>query len=143
MKAISLWQPWASAIIAGVKSYETRGWKTAHRGPILIHAAKHWSPALAAFLNEAQDRGALPDGDYPRGALLGAVKIESCEAVEVVRLRIGPIERLLGDYRDGRQAWQLSAPVQLARPIYYCGAQRIFNVPDEILPEDFRDAIEH
>ena len=26
MKAISLWQPWASLIAAGVKPYETRHW---------------------------------------------------------------------------------------------------------------------
>lgn len=40
MKAISLWQPWASLIAAGVKSIETRGWPTNYRGQIAIHAAK-------------------------------------------------------------------------------------------------------
>jgi hypothetical protein len=40
MKAISLWQPWASAIALGAKTIETRSWATSYRGPLLIHAAK-------------------------------------------------------------------------------------------------------
>ena len=40
MKAITIWQPWASLIAIGVKQYETRSWKTDYRGPIAIHAAK-------------------------------------------------------------------------------------------------------
>lgn len=40
MKAISLWQPWASAIAVGAKRVETRSWATNYRGPLAIHAAK-------------------------------------------------------------------------------------------------------
>lgn len=40
MKAISLWQPWASLIAHGVKTIETRSWSTPYRGPLAIHAAK-------------------------------------------------------------------------------------------------------
>lgn len=40
MKAITLWQPWASLIACGVKKYETRSRATNYRGPIAIHAAK-------------------------------------------------------------------------------------------------------
>lgn len=40
MKAISLWQPWASAIALGAKRIETRHWSTRYRGPLAIHAAK-------------------------------------------------------------------------------------------------------
>jgi len=39
MKAITLWQPWASLIAHGAKKYETRSWATKYRGPIAIHAA--------------------------------------------------------------------------------------------------------
>jgi len=39
MKAITLWQPWASLIACGAKKYETRSWSTSYRGPIAIHAA--------------------------------------------------------------------------------------------------------
>jgi hypothetical protein len=40
MKAITIWQPWASLLACGAKKYETRSWKTDYRGPIAIHVAK-------------------------------------------------------------------------------------------------------
>lgn len=40
MKALTLWQPWASLVALGVKSIETRSWSTSYRGPLAIHAAK-------------------------------------------------------------------------------------------------------
>lgn len=39
-RAISLWQPWASLIMTGAKTFETRSWSTEYRGPLVIHAAK-------------------------------------------------------------------------------------------------------
>lgn len=39
MKALTIWQPWASLLVSGQKKYETRSWATAYRGPIAIHAA--------------------------------------------------------------------------------------------------------
>ena len=38
MKALTLWQPWAS-LVGPAKTIETRGWYTNYRGPIAIHAA--------------------------------------------------------------------------------------------------------
>ena len=40
MKAISLWQPWASLVAIGAKRVETRSWATNYRGPLAIHAAR-------------------------------------------------------------------------------------------------------
>jgi hypothetical protein len=42
IKCISLWQPWASLVAVGAKRIETRGWATAYRGRLGIHAAKRW-----------------------------------------------------------------------------------------------------
>lgn len=39
MKAITMWQPWASLLACGAKQYETRPWATNYRGEIAIHAA--------------------------------------------------------------------------------------------------------
>lgn len=44
MKAITIWQPWASLLACGAKEYETRSWATAYRGPIAIHAAAKKPP---------------------------------------------------------------------------------------------------
>lgn len=38
--AISVKQPWAALLVAGVKSVEVRTWPTRKRGPVLIHAAQ-------------------------------------------------------------------------------------------------------
>lgn len=40
IKALSLWQPWASLIAIGAKKIETRGWSTKYRGPLVICSAK-------------------------------------------------------------------------------------------------------
>lgn len=47
MLCLSLWQPWASLLVGGVKRVETRGWPIKHRGPLLIHAAKRWDGSTA------------------------------------------------------------------------------------------------
>ena len=40
MKVITIKQPFASLIAAGIKEYEFRTWKTKYRGEIFIHAGK-------------------------------------------------------------------------------------------------------
>lgn len=39
MKALSIRQPWAGLIAAGLKDIENRPWRTSHRGATLIHAS--------------------------------------------------------------------------------------------------------
>ena len=41
MKTLTIRQPWASLIAAGVKTIETRSWSTRYRGPLAIHAGAH------------------------------------------------------------------------------------------------------
>ena len=42
MKALSIRQPWASAIADGIKQVEIRTWSTEHRGDLLIHASSKY-----------------------------------------------------------------------------------------------------
>lgn len=51
MKAITIWQPWASLLACGAKRYETRSWATKYRGPIAIHAAMK-DPCKLSLLGE-------------------------------------------------------------------------------------------
>jgi len=39
MKALSVQQPWAQLLCAGIKDVENRTWNTQHRGRVLIHAS--------------------------------------------------------------------------------------------------------
>lgn len=55
MKAISLWQPWASLIACGAKPYETRSWAPPRDligQTIAIHAAKKIDKGAAEFAEE-------------------------------------------------------------------------------------------
>lgn len=55
MKAISLWQPWASLIACGAKPYETRSWAPPRDligQPIAIHAAKKVEKGAGAFADD-------------------------------------------------------------------------------------------
>lgn len=56
MKALTLWQPWASLIVAGAKPFEFRGWKAPRSAigqRIVIHAAAR--PMRAAEICEIVD----------------------------------------------------------------------------------------
>jgi hypothetical protein len=44
MKALTIRQPWAWAVVHGGKNVESRRRRTAYRGPLLIHAAKNADP---------------------------------------------------------------------------------------------------
>ena len=59
MKAITIKQPWASLIAAGLKDIENRTWKTNFRGRVLIHAAKvsvkdGWNANKESFQTQVQ-----------------------------------------------------------------------------------------
>jgi len=38
MKALTIFQPYAALIVAGIKDIENRSWSTSYRGSLLIHA---------------------------------------------------------------------------------------------------------
>ena len=77
MKAISVKQPWAWAIVAGYKDVENRSRRTNFRGPLLIHAGLTLDPLGFQFL---WDRGlykSLP-AELPQGGLVGTVEVVDC-----------------------------------------------------------------
>lgn len=132
MKALSLTQPWASAIILGVKKIETRSWSTSYRGTIAIHAAKTFPKWARDFaLAEVAVRH-LPAYKFPTGALIGLATLEDILATDTVVKAISDIERLYGDYSYGRFGWLLSNVKVLPEPIPCKGALGLWDVPEEI-----------
>ena len=106
MKALSLIQPYASAIMIGLKRIETRSWSTKYRGRIAIHASKgmpKWAKDFAAI---ERAHGRLPTR-LPLGAIIGFAEIVDMEHTEQSSLHIGPIEKMYGDYSLGRWSWIL------------------------------------
>jgi activating signal cointegrator 1 len=133
MKALSVLQPWAQLLVLGVKKYETRSWKTRHRGPVLIHASQRF-PDSARRLCETfhvalAQGGILFPADLPLGSLVGTVYLEDClPADQVLYEQPSEIELALGDFRPGHWAWKMSNAKRLATPIPYQGALGIFKV---------------
>jgi hypothetical protein len=161
MKAISLWQPWASAMAIRSKMNETRHWPTNHRGLTAIHAAKrlikdeliwlkshwHWCAALSPLGVRMGDKKPLWDV-LPFGAIVAVGNLIDCVPVEQIKL--GDIEKLhrpdgekgdilawterqMGNYEPGRYAWIFSSINDLKEPIPFVGRQGFFHVPDELL----------
>jgi hypothetical protein len=107
MKALSLTQPCASAIILGHKRIETRSWKTNYRGRIAIHASKGFPKYARAFDATERALGRIPN-ILPFGAIIGFATIEDIKPAGEIEIEISAIERLYGDYSPGRWAWILS-----------------------------------
>lgn len=156
MKALTVRQPWASLIIAGIKRHETRTWATHHRGPLVIHAGQAWNstspfphrhPMITVpndWIEEltGQSSGALAhresDLAVPRGVILGTVAL--VDVFETTDYQPTSIERQLGDYGPGHYAWVLTTPRPLSEPIPATGRQGIWDWTPEAHP--LFDAVE-
>ncbi|MFT9078078.1 hypothetical protein [Ethanoligenens sp.] len=110
MKAITIWQPWASLLACGAKKYETRGRVTRYRGPIAIHAAVKKLPKQADMPLETFDAittalaehygywrsgwhlkrtkmnldGSDNGFDIPRGAIVAVGELIACRPIVAV-----------------------------------------------------------
>lgn len=134
MKAISLWQPWASAIAMGHKRIETRGWPTRHRGPIAIHAAKRWTAEekdLARMFETRYGMNGL--ADPPRGCIVAVATLVSVRPSEHLIEEISETEEMLGNYGPGRYGWMLEDVRKLDDPVPWRGMQGLFEVPDSVI----------
>lgn len=138
MKAISLWQPWASAIPLQLKRIETRGWSTNVRGRIAIHAAKRWTKEEKQFHAARRRAGdALPEV-LPLGALVGTALLVRVATTESLVHTVSALEQMYGNYEAGRFGWILKDIVALPEPIPFNGRQGFFSVPDDLFPEEAR-----
>lgn len=127
MRAISLHQPWASAIVAGIKKIETRSWHTDYRGPLAIHAAlKLVLPNDMKFLSVLEEHGLLGKS-LPRGAILGWTELQDCRLMTAENInQVDPVERLLGQYEPGRYMWMLGDFHALEKPVPFRGKLGLF-----------------
>jgi hypothetical protein len=144
MKALSLHQPWASAIALGLKRIETRSWHVSHRGEIAIHAALRASSEQRRFFDEMmrhrefkhafEAAGFFSFEMLPKGAIVALAELKEvvpttvvlgCDAASAMDLR-------LGDYGPGRFAWRL-ANARRVPPFWVKGNRGLFNFDDKWL----------
>ncbi len=138
-KAISIWQPWASLIVSGAKTIETRTWPP--RGlrvgePVLIHAAKHWTederemlddPVFRIRLTQAAFRGLWDFDAPPLGCLVAVATFNGAQRSEDLVASISMHERWFGAYAPGNWGWRF-VDVRPIKPIPWRGAQGLFPV---------------
>lgn len=111
MKALSLTQPYASLVMIGAKTIETRSWQTHHRGHVAIHASKtfpRWAYDLSLtppfstvlrdqpwFKQPVTGRPPRPERhpDMPRSVVLGIVDVVDCVPTTHIHRSASSIER--------------------------------------------------
>ena len=119
MKALSVYEPWASLVVDGIKPVENRNWRYSpkYRGPLLIHAAKHFDYEGWQWIQKAMNM-ILPDpGSYKRGGIIGRV-----DFTRVVLTHDSP-------WFFGPLGFVFENPVSLPFTPYR-GRQGLFEVPD-------------
>lgn len=131
MKAITLLQPWATLVVRGEKTIETRNWNTHHRGAILIHASKGYAGEIVASAHSFKKR--IKDfHTLPFGAIIGKAIL-----TEVIRLPVHNLsdelmnqftleDKAFGDYSHGRYAWMLEDAIEFTKPIKSKGSLHIW-----------------
>lgn len=135
MKVITVYQPFALAIVAGIKRFETRTCRTSIRGRIGIHAGiKDFDAVMKGYTEEYKVKIAVIQHESPfidhvlfRGGIIGTVEIVDCVPVEKISAALTDKERLLGDYTQGRFAWVLESPVIFSEPVRVQGKQGWWN----------------
>ncbi len=139
MKAITVRQPWAWAIMRAGKDVENRSRNIAgsYRGPLVIHASKKPIGSMDPgrdFIRRVS--GYLPLIEHPSslGVALGVVDLVDAHAATAIGCNgcVSPWGM------PGHQHLVLTDPRPFPEPIPYRGALGLWNFPDELLPEDTR-----
>ena len=80
--ALSLKQPWAALLAAGLKTVEVRNWPTARRGRVLIHAARVSDLRPEAWRHVPE---ALRELAQQTGGVLGEAELRDCVTYRTVQ----------------------------------------------------------
>lgn len=141
MKAISLWQPWASLMAAGYKRIETRSWapyKLRANQLVAIHAAKRWTAEerdicedepFKRCLTLAQERGLWDFQHPPLGCVIAIARFQCALPTMGGNFdydNMSDEEYAFGNYGAGRYGWVFSEVRPIA-PVAARGMQGIFD----------------
>lgn len=144
--AITLRQPWASAVAFFGKDVENRtNWRFKHRGPLIIHAGKATADSddLRRFLELAREDGATdqdlegispdsyPENLFPHGCLLAVVNLADV---------FGPEDKIPEDHpvtespwaSEDATHWLYIDEARVVKPVPFTGALGLFKVPYEV-----------
>lgn len=135
MKALSICEPFASAILDGHKLVENRTVRFSYRGLMLVHTTKRkeaWmdlaygNPEIAKFLRKPED--------LIHGCLRGVVELYSCEGPLVAK-QVLPAQ---SHWITGPVCLLLRNPKPFPDPIPFLGHQFLFDVPNVVVAEQMQ-----
>lgn len=150
MKCISLHNPYATGMALGLKTIETRGWYTKHRGDLLIQAAqkkdnevtRNWLTCMTHLpsLDVFRSHGIISRENMDYGAILCRVNlvnvIPTCEfyrdterkMINLLGKEQWDIEKHWGNFGPGRFLWMTEEMFRLPDPVFVRGYQQLFEV---------------
>ena len=133
MKSLSLLQPWASLVVMGHKTVETRSWSTPYRGQLLIHASLGKSGS--EFCLQQPFKKFIPNFNaLPFGAIIGEVTLTKILPVDQFfkshadMNKLTLEEKAFGDYSAGRFGWLLENAFAYEHPIFCRGHLKLWEV---------------
>jgi len=154
IKALTLYQPWATMVAIGAKMIETRSWPTDYKGTLAIHAGKnrrYLSRIGDQFMAQQLLAQLLPEQKakfpatwlqpYPLGAIVAICELVHCRQVDrydwmgqqrgwLAGQKFWPAtnqEKMLGDYTPGRYMWFLDNIRIFEQPITCKGYQGLWD----------------
>jgi hypothetical protein len=150
VRAITLWQPWGSAIFCCGKPIENRDWPPPRwiiGEPLAIHAGKFYDVDGAAF-GWPPDAPPIPRrGSVPHGSVIGVVRVTGATyhpRKPAEQLALGPSREVLALSPEQRRwlvgdyGWHLVDVRPFAVPVKCRGGQKIWILPGDVEAEVVR-----
>jgi hypothetical protein len=116
VKTLSVRQPWAWLIVAGVKTIENRNWHTNYRGPLQIHASQTLDADEIDKI-EAKFGIGIERSQLHRGGIVGRVTL-----ADIVKSSSSP-------WFTGPFGWVLEGP-RVLRFTLWPGERGLFDAPE-------------
>lgn len=132
MRGLSLTQPWATAVALLLKGWETRSWYTNYRGELALHAAKGFPGWAKEFAVEEMTIGRIPKQQLPLGAVIAVCELTQVKRTQDLVGEISAVEKMYGDYSEGRWAFKLEKVRVLKNPVPVRGALGLWPVEWEL-----------
>ena len=139
-KAISLPQPWASAVALGINRYVQPPRSVAYRGLLFIYASSVEKERGCELFKQCvqsdeigptfTDAGYYTFDSLPQNAFVGSVDVHRCGHAE--HFTFAGRDRIFGEFSAKDFVWNVRAPRKLRYPMAFSARSAFFSVPVSI-----------